>query len=197
MENKILNVKDLINVGLFSVLILVFTFVCGFVGYFPVTMPFLPFIIGVVTGPVYMLYSTKITKPGMIIIQQFVLGLVFLATGHGIFVIGTLMICAIIAEFVIRKDNYTNLNAKRIAFSITPMGVIGNFVPLLISRDKVYQRLVMHHGVEFANKFMSVVTYKIMIPSILLAAVGGFIGCTIGIHLLKKHFVKAGMLKEK
>lgn len=197
MENKILNVKDLINVGLFSVLILVFTFVCGFVGYFPVTMPFLPFIIGVVTGPVYMLYSTKITKPGMIIIQQFVLGLVFLATGHGIFVIGTLMICAIIAEIVIRKDNYTNLNAKRIAFSITPMGVIGNFVPLLISRDKVYQRLVMHHGIEFANKFMSVVTYKIMIPSILLAAVGGFIGCTIGIHLLKKHFVKAGMLKEK
>lgn len=197
MENKILNVKDLINAGLFSVLILFFTFVCGMVAHSPVTMPFLPFLIGVVTGPVYMLYSTKITKPGMIIIQQFILGLVFLATGHGVFVIGTVIIFAILAELVIRKDNYKNLNAKRLAFSITPLGVTGNFVPLLISRDKVYQRLVMHRGVEFANKFMNAMSYKVIVPCILLAVVGGFIGCTIGIHLLKKHFVKAGMLKEK
>ncbi len=44
MENKILNVKDLINAGLFSVLILFFTFVCGMVAHSPVTMPFLPFL---------------------------------------------------------------------------------------------------------------------------------------------------------
>ncbi|MDU4653043.1 MAG: MptD family putative ECF transporter S component, partial [Sneathia sanguinegens] len=76
-----------------------------------------------------------------------------------------------------------------------PIGYIGNFIPLLISRDKIYAKLVASEGVEFANQFMSSVPNWMVIPCILLAMLGGFLGCTIGIVILKKHFEKAGMLK--
>lgn len=42
---------------------------------------------------------------------------------------------------------------------------------------------------------MSSVPNWMVIPCILLAMLGGFLGCTIGIVILKKHFEKAGMLK--
>lgn len=197
MESKSLNVKDLINVGLFSVLIFVFTFLAGMIGMIPGTMVIMPCVIGIVTGPIYMLYSTKIRKPFMIFIQQMILALVFVATGHGIWIVITLAITAIIAELIIKKGNYISLNRARLAFSITPLGFIGNFIPIFLNRDKVFAKIAARQGAEAAKRFSDNIPNWIAAPSILLAMVGGFVGCTIGIYLLKKHFVKAGMIKDK
>ncbi|MDU7496333.1 MptD family putative ECF transporter S component [Sneathia sanguinegens] len=195
MENNKLTVRDLTNIGLFSVLIFVLTFLSSIIMLIPFAMPILPFVIGILTGPVYMIYSTKIKKVGMIFIQQIILALIFVSTGHGPFILLTIGICSIIAELIIRKGGYKSLKYSRLAFTITPIGYIGNFIPLLISRDKIYAKLVASEGVEFANQFMSSVPNWMVIPCILLAMLGGFLGCTIGIVILKKHFEKAGMLK--
>ena len=61
-------VKDLVNASLFSVLIVVFYWCAGMLGFIPVTMPAIPFICGFVAGPAFMLYSTKIDKFGMMLI---------------------------------------------------------------------------------------------------------------------------------
>lgn len=196
-DSKVLNVKDLINAGLFSVLIFVFTFLAGMIGMIPGTMMIMPCVIGVVTGPIYMLYSTKIRKPGMIMIQQLILALVFVVTGHGPWIVLTTATAAFIAEIIIKKDNYLNLSSARLAFSITPLGFIGNFIPIFLNRDKVFAKIAAKRGLEAAQRFSDNIPNWIVAPSIILAVVGGFIGCTIGIHLLKKHFIKAGMIKDK
>ena len=61
-KTGVLNVRDLVNVGLFSVLIFIATFLSGMIGFIPVLMPVVPFVYGIVSGPVYMLYFTKIKK---------------------------------------------------------------------------------------------------------------------------------------
>lgn len=63
-KTGVLNVRDLVNVGLFSVLIFIATFLSGMIGFIPVLMPVVPFVYGIVSGPVYMLYFTKIKKAG-------------------------------------------------------------------------------------------------------------------------------------
>ena len=55
MENNKLTVRDLTNIGLFSVLIFVLTFLSSIIMLIPFAMPILPFVIGILTGPVYML----------------------------------------------------------------------------------------------------------------------------------------------
>ena len=60
--SKRLEVKDLINIGLFSVLGFVFMMIGSFLGMVPVLMPVVPLAQGVLVGPVNMLYSTKIKK---------------------------------------------------------------------------------------------------------------------------------------
>ena len=68
--SKRLEVKDLINIGLFSVLGFIFMMIGSFLAMVPVLMPVVPFAQGVLVGPVNMLYSTKIKKRGMILKQN-------------------------------------------------------------------------------------------------------------------------------
>ena len=68
--NKRLEVRDLINIGLFSVLGFVFMMIGSFLAMVPILMPLVPFAQGILVGPVNMLYSTKIKKTGMIFIQS-------------------------------------------------------------------------------------------------------------------------------
>ena len=51
-KTGVLNVRDLVNVGLFSVLIFIATFLSGMIGFIPVLMPVVPFVYGIVSGPV-------------------------------------------------------------------------------------------------------------------------------------------------
>ena len=56
------NVRDLVNAGVFSLLVVMAVWVAGMIGFIPVLMPLVPFAWCLVSGPVFMLYSTKINK---------------------------------------------------------------------------------------------------------------------------------------
>ena len=96
--SKRLEVKDLINIGLFSVLGFIFMMIGSFLAMVPVLMPVVPFAQGVLVGPVNMLYSTKIKKRGMIFIQSLLIALIYVAMGHGPWALLTAVIAGIIAE---------------------------------------------------------------------------------------------------
>ena len=104
-KTGVLNVRDLVNVGLFSVLIFIATFLSGMIGFIPVLMPVVPFVYGIVSGPVYMLYFTKIKKAGMLFIQTIVVTLAFVATGHGAWVLLTAVIGGLLGEVVLSMQD--------------------------------------------------------------------------------------------
>lgn len=197
MNNNKLNVKDLINIGLFSVLIFIALFAGGMLGFIPVLMTIVPFVSGVVAGPVYMLYSTKIHKKGMLFTQQMILALVFLATGHGPWIILTSIVAGILGEYILKKGEYKSINYARKAFSVSAIYFMGNWIPVFLTRDAFIKQLIdTGYGIEYANKLISVLPNWSFIPLILSGVVGTYIGCSIGIKMLKKHFVKAGMIAE-
>lgn len=113
-KTGVLNVRDLVNVGLFSVLIFIATFLSGMIGFIPVLMPVVPFVYGIVSGPVYMLYFTKIKKAGMLFIQTIVVTLAFVATGHGPWVLLTAVIGGLLGEVVLRNGRYKSVKHARI-----------------------------------------------------------------------------------
>nr|WP_272953813.1 MptD family putative ECF transporter S component [Streptococcus gallolyticus] len=60
--------------------------------------------------------------------------------------------------------------------------------------DAYIQRLIdQGYGQAYADKMMSVLPNWTFLPVLLLGAIGGYLGATIGIKMLQKHFKKLGM----
>ena len=196
MKDKKMNVKDLINVGLFTVLIGLATMVTSFVGLLPFLMPFIPVFVGLVTGPIFMLYATKIKKPGMFFICEFLCGCLYALTGHGFWTILSYSIGGLIGEFFLWKGKYNSINGARYGISLASISCFGQMLPLYISRTAYEQELIAQYGAEFAEVCLKWMPMWSFFPILILAVIFAFIGCTIGIKMLKKHFVKAGMVKE-
>ena len=196
MKKNKMNVKDLINVGLFTVLIGLATMVASFVGLLPFMMPFIPVVVGLVTGPIFMLYATKIRKPGMFFICEFLCGCLYGLTGHGLWTVLSYSVGGILGELLLRKGSYKSINGARLAISLASISCFGQMLPLYISRAAYEQTLIEQYGQEFAEECLAWMPMWSFFPILILAVVFTFIGCTIGIKMLKKHFVRAGMVKE-
>lgn len=187
-------IRDLINAGAFSLLTIIATWCGGMIGFIPVLMPLVPFSCGLVSGPVFMLYSTKIDKFGMVLIMGIVFGLVFGMTGHGAIVLPAIVVLSLICEMILKSGGYKSIKTARLAYTVFMIFAAVNLIPIYFARDTYVQSLIdKDYGAEFAEKLLSVMPNWSFIPVVLLGMIGGYIGCTIGIKILNKHFKKAGM----
>ena len=194
--SKKMDVKDLINAGLFTILIAFATMISSFVGLLPFLMPFIPVFVGIITGPIFMLYCTKIRKPGMFFICEILCGALYGLTGHGLWTILSYGIGGLIGEFLLKKGNYKSINYARLAVSFASISCFGQMLPMYISREAYREMLIVQYGPEFTEECLKWMPMWSFFPILIIAVIAAFAGCTIGIKMLKKHFVKAGMVKE-
>lgn len=191
---KRFEIRDLVNAGVFSLLTVMATWCGGMIGFIPVLMPLVPFACGLVSGPVFMLYSTKINKFGMIFIMGIIFGLVFSMSGHGLIVLPAIIVLSLICEMILKKGGYKSVKTARLTYTVFMIFAAANLIPIYFARDAFVQSLIdQNYGAEYAEKLLSVMPTWSFIPVVLLGMLGGYIGCTIGIKILNKHFKKAGM----
>ena len=194
MKTNSFTVKDLINAGLFSLLVFIAIFASGMFDLIPIFMPFIPFLCGLFAGPVFMLYSTKIHRFGMVLIMGVIIGLVFTVTGHGIYILPGMTLLSLVAEYILKKGGYASVNHTKLAFTVYCLSFGFNMIPIYVSRAAYVQRLVEEgYGQAYADKMMSILPYWSFFPVLALGAVGGYLGATIGVKMLKKHFQKLEM----
>ena len=139
----------------------------------------------------------RLKNAGMLFIQTIVVTLAFVATGHGPWVLLTAVIGGLLGEVVLRNGRYKSVKHARLAFSVQSIYGLGNWLPIYFARDAyIRQMLDMGYGEEYTQKVMSVLPNWTLPLIVILGMLGAYIGCTIGIRMLKKHFVKAGMAEE-
>ena len=81
-DSKKLETRDFISVGIFSLIYAVVAFVIGGVAQMtPVTFPFMPMIVALFTGTVFMLYVAKIPKKGALSILGVIAAILLFVTG--------------------------------------------------------------------------------------------------------------------
>lgn len=195
MEKKGLEVKDLINAGLFSILLTALYWCGGMIGFIPVLMPIVPFVGALVSAPVFMLYSTKIKKFGMVLILGIVVGLVFMMSGHGPYVLPGTVITALVSEYIIKSGNYKSIKKARLAYTVFAVFAGFNLIPLFFAREAYIKQIIeMGYPQEFVNKMLSVMPTWSFLPIVLMGCLGGYIGATFGIKMLNKHFKRANMI---
>ena len=80
-----------------------------------------------------------------------------------------------------------------LTFAIFNTWICGSLMQMLWAREK-YIEIAMVMGEEYVNALIKLVTYPHMALVYLGAILGGLIGANIGRILLKKHFIKAGII---
>ncbi|MCW6701329.1 MptD family putative ECF transporter S component [Anaerococcus sp. NML200537] len=187
-------IRDLVNAGVFSLLTVMATWCGGMIGFVPVLMPLVPFACGLVSGPIFMLYSTKINKFGMVLIMGIIFGLVFSMSGHGAIVLPAIIILSIICEFILKTGSYKSIKTARVTYTVFMMFAAANLIPMYLARDSYAKSLIdQGYGEAYVEKLLSVMPTWSFLPVVILGMIGGYLGCTIGIKVLNKHFKKAGM----
>ena len=80
-----------------------------------------------------------------------------------------------------------------LTFAIFNTWICGSLMQMLWAREK-YIEIAMVMGEEYVNALIKLVTYPNMALVYLGAILGGLIGANIGRILLKKHFIKVGII---
>lgn len=81
-ESRKLSGRDLITIGIFSAIYFVLNLAAMFTGFVPVLWLLLPGVTGIVTGIPFLLMTSKVRKPGAVLIMGTITALLYFVTGQ-------------------------------------------------------------------------------------------------------------------
>ena len=111
MNNK-LQAKDLINLGLFTVLYFVLGCCVAIpIGFVPIFLPILGALWTLITGIPFMLFLTRVKKFGMVTLMAILSGLLMGLTGMGYWGVPLGLTFGLLGDLILKFGNYKS--AKR------------------------------------------------------------------------------------
>ena len=194
-SNK-LNGKDLMTVGCFTaVYLVIYVIVACMLGMIPIMALLSQFVSSFILGIPMILYFAKIKKFGMVLITYIVIGAALMFLGTGMYTLFLGPLCALIAEGLLRAGNYKNFNLAVIAFGVTCVGGNGNALYWVLASEASLAEHAASMGTEYVEAVLGYFANWWVLPAILISAfLGGVLGGLLGKKVLKKHFVRSGVL---
>lgn len=189
-----LSVKDLVTIGVFSVVYFVLMFGIGMMGMVPILFLIYPAVLAVAAGVVVMLLMAKIQKPGALWIFGMITPLVMFAMGHT-FVLPILSLVVVtLAEGIRRIGLYRSFRYNMLSYAVFSTWICGSLMQMLLAKEQ-YIEMSMMMGKEYVEMLERLITYPHMALVYLGAFCGGIVGAYIGRAFLKKHFRRAGIVE--
>ena len=197
INKKGLSVKDLVTVGIFSALFLVFALIGGiFFAPNPVLTFYMPVGSALLCGPIYLLMLAKVQKRGAAAILGAILCIVWFVTGmHWAMALGYLVM-GIVADCVAGAGQYKSKKINSLSYILLSLGGTASYL-VFFADPNGWAVTMLSNGTEqsYIDTMRSTGTVWIMIimlaGTIIAAAISAFIGC----KMLKKQFEKAGIAK--
>lgn len=188
-------IKDLVTIGVFTVIYFVLMFLSGMIGIVPILYLAYPTVAGIITGIVIMLFMAKVQKPGGLFILGLICSLIVIAMGNTYVILVHALISMAIAEIIRKTGGYKSFKYNMLSFAIFNTWICGFLMQVLLAKDKVIE-IAETRGMGYAYimKLIALLNFSSMILVYIGAIVGGIIGAYIGKAFLKKHFEKAGII---
>ncbi|MDW4109582.1 MptD family putative ECF transporter S component [Staphylococcus saprophyticus] len=194
MTKSKIDVKDLINIGLFTAVYFIFIAPPGILGIIPIFMLLLPAMIGLVGGIPVMLLITKTQKFGALTICGVVVSLLLAIMGHPWMALILSVPVIVIADMVMAMGQYKSWKLNSIGYIIFSFWPIGNLLPFYFMRNSYLAFIQDKYGTDYEATVEGLFSIG-MIPIILITTIiGAWIGVYIAKGILKKHFKRAGII---
>lgn len=189
---KKLDLKDIMNVGIFVVVYYVAFFASICLGYFPPAMAILSLISGLVCGIPFMLFLTKIKKPACLLLFGIICGLISLAMGSGTLPLIFAVVLSVIGEILLYCFKYVPSAKYIIVYIVFTLWNVGYGLRLMLASSSTYvESLKDSYGEEYVGAMLDSVFSFGFAASVLICAVGGLLGGILGYFVFRKHFVKS------
>ncbi|MDW4277868.1 MptD family putative ECF transporter S component [Staphylococcus saprophyticus] len=194
MTKSKIDVKDLINIGLFTAVYFIFIAPPGILGIIPIFMLLLPAMIGLVGGIPVMLLITKTQKFGALTICGVVVSLLLAIMGHPWMALILSVPVIVIADMVMAMGQYKSWKLNSIGYIVFSFWPIGNLLPFYFMRNSYLAFIQDKYGTDYEATVEGLFSIG-MIPIILITTIiGAWIGAYIAKGILKKHFKRAGII---
>lgn len=192
--NEKIQAKDLISLGLFTVLYFVLGCCVAIpIGFVPVFLPVLGALWTLITGIPFMLYAVRVKKFGLVTIMAILSGLLMGLTGMGYWGILTGAVFGVLGDLLMKSGEYRSAKKTVLGYGVFSLWMVGTYIPMYFMVEQSRADFAAGFGEEYADKVMSVMPMW----SIVLVVAGIFVfailGGLLGKAVLKKHFVKAGI----
>lgn len=195
MKTEKLRIKDLVTIGVFTVIYFVLMFASGMIGMVPILYLAYPTLAGIITGTVIMLFMAKVQKPWGLFILGLICSLIVIAMGNTYVIVIQAVISMVIAELLRKKGEYKSFKYNMLSFAVFNTWICGFLMQILLAKDKVIEVAETRGmGHDYIMKLIALLNYRSMILVYIGAIVGGLLGAYIGKIFLKKHFEKAGIV---
>ena len=192
-----LQTENFITIGVFSLIYFAVAFIIGGIAQMtPITFPFMPMIVAIFTGSVFMLYVAKTPKKGAVFILGILAGLLLFITGMFWMMSVFFIVLGFIADRIAASGNFKSFRKNLTAYSIFALAPMGAYLPMAIMPAQFDEFMRKKGNVSsFSDIIHSIGANWWAIPAMLLGTlICAIIGGMIGKKLLKKHFEKAGIV---
>ena len=196
-QNKNLQIKDLITLGLYTILLILLMGVGVGLGTLFTSVVFggkvyfatyTSVAAALVCGSAYSLIFNKINKNMAIFIMTVIIALFMGISGHAIVGSITLFIAAVLAEFFYRKGN------EYLSYLCFNLGNIGIILPMFFMKDSYIKHLQgRHYSQEKIDLVMQSSDMKTFIFIVVFTIIFSLVGTYIGRKIYFKNFKKAGL----
>ena len=197
VNKKSLTVKELVTIGIFSALFLVFALVGGiFFAPNPVLTFYMPIGSALLCGPVYLLMLAKVQKRWAVTILGAILCIVWFVTGmHWAMALGYLVM-GIIADLVAGAGEYRSRKINSLSYILISLGGTASYLVFFVNPEG-WAKTMLGNGTEqsYIDTMRATGTTWILVIMLAGTVIAAAISALIGCGMLKKQFEKAGITK--
>ncbi|RBP99764.1 MptD family putative ECF transporter S component [Bifidobacterium xylocopae] len=196
---KALRTKDLVNVGIYSALY----FICMGIAEGATTLLtglllpgftsiFVPCVVGLLAGPVYMLLCRKVPRFGALTIMGVLMGLFFLVSGHFALAFIPYALCGLLAdlvETVLAAADPGRRVLRDVSYVVFTFGSLGPVLPLWFMKNAYVASLLKRgKSQDYIDTLFSHISAPTLLACVALTLLGALAGALIGDRIVARHF---------
>ncbi|MFT3985889.1 MAG: MptD family putative ECF transporter S component [Lachnospiraceae bacterium] len=196
-DDRRLNIKDLINVGIFTAVYFIIFMVSTMTSYIPVMLFAFTVVAAVLAGIPIVLFLSRVKKFGMVTIMCVLLGMIVLVMGYGIPGLGIAAVCGVVSDLLLMAGKWKSWKGMLGAYIVMSLWPMGTLIPIFIMGNAYFEGfreslgdVYVQSAIDIFNRISGGLILTIP-ASTMIAAVGG---AYLGRAVLKKHFVRAGIV---
>lgn len=186
--------RDLINIGVFTAIYFVVTFVSGMVGMFGPAFMFAGFLIGaLINGSVVMLFMARTPVKGALTTMGIISGLLMVLSGHVWYTVITAALLGFAADAIVRSGDYQSRKRDIIAYGVFTLWIVTPLLPIVYQADAYFAAIGKEMGQGYAESMRRLFTPWIIAIWTVVAFGFALFSAWVGTRILDKHFKKAGI----
>lgn len=189
-----ITLKDLITIGVFTILYYVCQMIFAFIGVIPLGSLFVPSIAALATGPIFFVYITKVKKLGALTITGLIIsGICFMSFGNIIMTTLTFL-PYLLGDLIAYKGKYSSHKINTVAYMIVALAPLGISAAYWYMFDVAAANYLNAGGkqewLDGLQQYLTTTNIALVILGTLFCA---YLSSLIAKKILSKHFKKAGV----